>query len=193
MKAKNKESPLKGRPPKFQEESAPITLTLPRRIIHLLDAINPDRAKAIVRCVETLTTQKTTPDSKIEILQVSEGSGLIVIPPLSSLKRIPGLEFLEISPFRYILAIPSGTAVESLEISIVDLLEHLTEHEEEEREVLRELRSKIGEHRRESLLSKCEVLYFDTRRNQKALMQQSEKSGHFLRKLKRRGADENHN
>ena len=47
-----------GRPAKFAEPSRPITVTLPERVLNLLAAVDPDRAKAITRLVDALATPR---------------------------------------------------------------------------------------------------------------------------------------
>ena len=163
MTKEDKKGRTKGRPPKFSEESGPITITLPRRITALLDSIDADRAKAIVKCVEMVADSKANPKNMIEILPVSDDAGLIVVPYMKSLKKISWLEILEISPFRYLLSIPSGTAIESLELALVDLIEHLPDQDGNDLLLLKELKRKIGEYRRESMVSKGELLFFRTR------------------------------
>jgi hypothetical protein len=98
----------------------------------------------------------------VEIRPVSEDAGLIVVPYIQTLKKIPWIEFLEIEPFHYLLSIPSGTAIESLEIAIVDLLEHLSDEEKDDLPLLKELKRKISKHRRERQVFKAEVLFFKT-------------------------------
>lgn len=149
-----------GRPPKFNEESGPITVTLPRRIVRNLEKIDRDRAKAIVKCVENVH-REAWPDSdgqQVEIIQVATGMGMIVVPPSTSLASIPWLKLIEIAPCRSLLAVPSGTAPESLEIAILDLIEHLPEEQGEERAMLTDLRLKLSQHRQMEGLSKAEIL-----------------------------------
>ena len=152
-----------GRPPKFNEDSSPITVTLPRRIVRELETIDLDRAKAIVKCVETTTRQAWPDDTqKVEVIQVSKETGLIVVPPSKSLRSIPWLQLIEIAPCRFLLAVPSGTAIESLEITLVDLLETLSEDEITEKTLLTDLRHKLSRHRQKEGLTKGEILFINT-------------------------------
>lgn len=150
-----------GRPPKFSEESSPITVTLPRRTVKNLQKIDKDRAKAIVKCVDEITAQTSYEENKAGVVQVSKDTGLLVIPPSQTLKSIPWLQLIEITPLRYLMAIPTGTAVEALEIALVDLIEHLPEKEAEERTLLTDLRLKLSQHRRKDGLSKGEILFIN--------------------------------
>jgi hypothetical protein len=98
----------------------------------------------------------------VEIRPVSENAGLIVVPYIKTLKKISWIKCLEIAPFRYLLSIPSGTAIESLEIAIADLLEHLSDEDMADLPLLKELKRKISKHRRERMVFKGEVLFFKT-------------------------------
>jgi hypothetical protein len=152
-----------GRPPKFNEASSPITVTLPRRIVQELETIDLDRAKAIVKCVETTISQAWPDDTrKVDVIQVSKETGLIVVPSSKSLRSIPWLQLIEIVPCRFLLAVPSGTAIESLEITIVDLLETLSEDEITEKALLTDLRHKLSRHRQKEGLTKGEILFINT-------------------------------
>jgi hypothetical protein len=151
-----------GRPPKFNEESSPITVTLPRRIVQKLEAIDLDRAKAIVKCVDRMIHHAWPDKKRVEVVDIEKGTGLMVVGPSQSLKSIPWLRLIEIAPFRFLLAVPTGTAIESLEIAIMDLIEKLPEDEIAEKALLTDLRQKISHHRRKEGVSKGEILYIDT-------------------------------
>lgn len=151
-----------GRPPKFNEERSPITVTLPRRILQKLETIDLDRAKAIVKCVDGVIHQAWTDKSRVEVVEISKHTGLIVVGPSQSLKSIPWLKLIEIAPFRFLLAVPTGTAIDSLEIAIIDLIEHLPENDIAEKPLLKDLRQKISHHRRKEGFTKGEILYIST-------------------------------
>jgi hypothetical protein len=151
-----------GRPPKFNEASGPITVTLPRRIVQKLEAIDLDRAKAIVKCVERAIDHVWPDESKVEVVEIEKGVGLFVVGPSQSLKSISWLRIIEIAPCRFLLALPPGTAIESLEIALIDLIEHLPEEQNAEMALLKDLRQKISYHRRLEGVSKGEILYIAT-------------------------------
>jgi hypothetical protein len=151
-----------GRPPKFDEESSPITVTLPRRILKKLESIDLDRAKAIVKCVENVTDQIGLQREKVHIARVTDDTGLIVVPSSKSLRSIPWLQLIEITPYRYLLAVPTGTSIESLEIAIIDLVERLPDDEIAEKTMLTDLRQTISQHRRSAEFTKGEILFIKT-------------------------------
>lgn len=147
-----------GRPPKFDEESSPITVTLPHRIVNNLRNIDRDRAKAIVKCVDNMTSEKSG-ENKVEVIRVTPDTALLIVPPSPNLKKIPWLQLIEIAPCRFLLVLPSGTAIEALEIALVDLLEHLPADELADKILLTDLRQKLSQHRRKDGFSKGEILF----------------------------------
>ena len=150
-----------GRPPKFSEARKPITVTLPERILSSLEVVSPDRAKAIVKCVEAVVGRGENALKPVELVEVLPGKALIVIGPCKSLSRISWLRLVEIAPTRYLLVFPSGKSVESLELEILDLLENLNEPDEPERALINELRVLISHHRRGERVSKGELVFVD--------------------------------
>jgi hypothetical protein len=149
-----------GRPPKYFEARRPITVTLPERILQYLQSINHDRSRAIVKCVETVMAKGDRPFKPVELIELTSGKALIVVGPSSSLQQIEWLRLVEIAPLRYLLVIPSGTAVEVLEVTIQDLLRKLDPNSSES-VMLKELLDVIGHQRRGQSLSKAELLFVD--------------------------------
>ena len=72
------------------------------------------------------------------------------------------MQLIEIAPCRFLLAVPSGTASESLEITLVDLLETRPEDEIAEKALLTDLRQKLSRHRQKEGLTKGEILFINT-------------------------------
>jgi hypothetical protein len=85
-----------------------------------------------------------------------------MVGPSESLKTIPWLRLIEIAPCRFLLAIPTGTAIELLEIVIMDLIENLPEDQITEKALLTDLRQKLSHNRRKKALSKGEILFINT-------------------------------
>jgi sulfur carrier protein ThiS len=150
-----------GRPPKYYEPRRPITVTLPERILRDLHSINPDRSRAIVKCVETVTGKSSRNFKLVELIELTPGKALIVVGPSASLQQIEWLRLVEISPLRYLLVIPSGTAVEVLEVTIHDLLRDLDPNNSEI-VLLKELLDVISYQRRGGTITKADLLFFDT-------------------------------
>ncbi len=160
-----KKKQRKGRPSKFDEESQPITVTLPKRILAKLETIDSDKAKAIVKCVDSVVKDTWLESNTVDVVQFSNETALLIMPPCKSLKQIPWLILIEIVPSRILLAIPSGTATESLELAVVDLLDNLPEEEHSERALLIDLRQKLTQSRQTKGLSKGEILFLTADRD----------------------------
>ena len=158
----SKPSHAGGRPPKFMEESRPVTVTLPESTLRQLSSIHPDRAQAIVKATEAVLGSTPGGMKPVELVEVSPGLSVIVVGPCKSLRHIPWLQLVEITPARNLLIIPSGTAVDSLEVAILDLLENLPVSEAYEQNLLKELRNELGCLRRGRKISKAEIIFFDT-------------------------------
>jgi len=94
-----------GRPRKFDEPSSPVTMTLPARILQQLKKIDSDRGKAIVKCVDEITAKSLGNEKRVEIVKVSNNSGLIVIGRCRCLESISWLRLVEIAPTRFMLSI----------------------------------------------------------------------------------------
>ena len=156
-----------GRPPKFDEPSSPVTVTLPSRILQQLTELDGDRGKAIVKCVEGFAKKKLS-KKKVEIVKISEDRGLIIIGRCRCLENISWLRLVEIAPARFMLSFLPGTDVTSLEVALIDLLEHKSVDDEDERGLLEELRLCIARHRRKEMVTKGEILFVDLDNSKKS-------------------------
>jgi hypothetical protein len=150
---------LGGRPPKFDEPRRPVTLTLPERTLRRLTAVDEDRATAIVKLVDSTVSHKEQTAKLVEVVEVAPGAAVILVAPSRCLRRIPWLKLAEVAPGRHLLTIVPGTAIESLEVAMFDILEGLAPDEDYERKILEELRQLIGASRRGQTIRKFEMLY----------------------------------
>ena len=98
---------------------------------------------------------------RVELVRVADQAALIVVGPSPSLRTIPWLEMIEIAPCRFLLAVPTGTAIETLEVTLLDLIERLPTSEEADRELLTQLRGQLSCLRRSAGVVKREVLVVD--------------------------------
>ncbi len=147
-----------GRPPKFDEPRRPVTVTLPKRTLSALAAVDTDRARAIVKLVDAALSGKRS-GKPVEVVEVAPGAAVILVAPSRCLRRIPWLKLAEVTPGRHLLTIVPGTAIESLEVAMLDILERLAPDEDYERKILEELRQLIGASRRGHTIRKFEMLY----------------------------------
>ncbi len=148
-----------GRPPKFNEPRRPITLTLPERTLKILERVHPDRAKAIVKLSDAAAGKQPPPRKRVELLKIAHDKALIIVNQSKPLRAIRWLKVVEIAPGQFLLVIPSGTAVESLEIELLDLLKHDATLEQDERGFLQELLDVLSHHRRKAGMSRAEILF----------------------------------
>jgi hypothetical protein len=150
-----------GRPPKFREPRRPVTVTLPERILRQLYTIDHDRARAIVKATETVLGLNDAASKPVELVEIEAGKAVIVVGACPSLQQIPWLRLVRIAPGRNLLIIPTGKAVESLEVAILDLIEHEPALDERECSLLKELRNELCRLRRKDRISKAEIILFD--------------------------------
>jgi len=151
-----------GRPPKFPGPRRPITVTLPEDTLRRLEGVHRDRAQAIVRLVDYECRQRGASPLEVEVVDIAPGSGIILVGPLRSLSRVSVLQLVEVALGRFLLTIPSGTAIESLEMELMDILESLPASEETERPALEKLRQIINLQRKQKAVSKREFLLIQT-------------------------------
>jgi hypothetical protein len=150
----------KGRPPKFHEPRRPVTVTLPESTLDRLASIDPDRARAIVKLTDaTIPNHGKSPD--VELVEVAPGLGVIIVGPSELLRKIKWLRLVEVAPTRFLITIPLGTSVDSLELAIVDLLEEAKPGGWDHSTLLT-LRNLIRKLRRRGELSKAEMLFINT-------------------------------
>jgi hypothetical protein len=147
-----------GRPPKFEEARRPVTVTLPERTLNQLGLIHADRAQAIVKAATAAFEFKSGKRPLVEIVEAYPGQALIIVGPSRTLKKIDFLRLVEIVPLRFLLVLSSGTAVDTLELAVGDLLEHLAPEDAYERELLSELNKVLRHRRREKGITKAEIL-----------------------------------
>jgi hypothetical protein len=129
----------------------------------MLAAIDVDRARAIVKATDHALTIQGKSDNEVELVEVTPGLAVIVVGPCNTLKKVSGLQLVEVAPMRFLLAIPSGTPIDSLELALTDLLEDDKKHGGWEHSTLSKLKDMIRSLRRRGLFSKAEMLFIDTR------------------------------
>jgi hypothetical protein len=148
-----------GRPPKFDEPSRPVTLTLPESTLRGLNEIDADRAQAIVKLTHGALGQGDKPRPQVEIVKVADNTGLLVIGPCRPLSRVPFLHLVEVAPGRFLLALKAGNSFSALEVAVQDLLEELNASEYRERSLLMELLENVKKLRRAERVSTAEILF----------------------------------
>ncbi len=159
MKTKTREIGRGGRPAKFDEPSHPVTITLPDRILKWLEAIDADRAKAVVKAVETaLSGSETATGESVGELRVAKDETLLVVPKSRLLAAIPWLTLVEIAPGRNLLSLQDAVTIEKLEVTLGDLIDSHPEANPVELRILRTLQEKIRAPRRNQAVRTEEIL-----------------------------------
>jgi hypothetical protein len=147
-----------GRPPKFDEPSRPITLTLPESTLEGLSLIDADRGQAIVKLTQGALRQGKFAQPLVDIVQMAANTGLLIVGPSVALKRIPFLYLVEVAPARFLLAMQPGNDFKALEIAVHDILDDVPKNDERERELLTLLLQNIKHLRKHERVSMAEIL-----------------------------------
>lgn len=147
-----------GRPPKFEEARRPITVTLPERTLQQLTLIHADRARAIVKVTTAALGFKAGKKPLVDVVEAYPGQALIIVGPSKRLREIDFLRLVEIAPSRFLLVLSAGTAIDSLELAVGDLIEHLGPGDGYECELLTELHKVMRHRRRQQGVTKAEIL-----------------------------------
>ena len=147
-----------GRPPKFEEARRPITVTLPERTLQQLSQIHADRARAIVKAAAAALGCTAGKRPLVDVVEAYPGQAMIIVGPSQHLRKIDFLRLVEIAPARFLLVLSAGTAIDSLELAVGDLLDGLLPEDTYERELLAELHKVMRHRRREKVITKAEIL-----------------------------------
>lgn len=150
-----------GRPRKFHEPSRSVTVTLPQRTLDLLRLIDLDRAKAIAKVVDGAASGWKAAEPQVEVIEMVQGTGLIVVPPQPALSNLRWVKMIQIAPARYLLVVEPGTPIEKVEVALMDLIDEAKRSRTEDVAVLEALYATFGNLRRSGRVSKGEVLLVD--------------------------------
>ena len=136
----------------------PVTVTLPESTLERLAVLDSDRSRAIVKATESAIPRDAERGQLPELVEVAPGVRVILVGPSRCLREIEWLRMIEIAPSRFLLILPSGTSIESLELALIDLMEKTGTEDVWETAVMQGLRKLLGSLRRNSELSKAELL-----------------------------------
>lgn len=146
-----------GRPPKYQEPSRPVTVTLPVSTLDGLSRIDPDRSKAIVRVTEEALRPVTSGPAVAEIVKVAPETGLLIVGPSEVLISIPFLRLIEVAPERYLIALEAGHDFKSLELALMDVSTEIADPRE--RQLINDLLEHIRNLRKAERVRMAEILF----------------------------------
>lgn len=149
-------------PQKPDEMKRVVTLPLPEKTLQLLETLDQDLTRAIMKAAD-IAIQKTFPHaSSFEVVKVAPRKSVFIVGPDTLLAEIPWLNLVEIAPGRNLITIASGTSLESLEIAILKLIENISPDLSTERNLLNEFRKYVGRLRRNKQMSFVEIMIVDT-------------------------------
>lgn len=151
-----------GRPPKFDQPSRPITVTLPDSTLKALQEIHPDRGRAIVRLATDAMSRGHTSRPLVEVVDVAAKTGVLIIGPCEPLRNISFLHLVEVAPGRFLLALAPGNDFKNLELAVHDVLEDLPQDDSRNRELIQLLLANIRSLRKAEKVSMAEILLVST-------------------------------
>ena len=147
-----------GRPPKYEEPSRPVTVTLPESTLEILNSIDPDRGKAIVKLAKGAVSRDGAAEELVEVVEMASGAGVIVVGPCAALRRIPFLHLVEVAPTRFLLALDQGHDFKALELALIDASIEVPDGEHRERLLIERLLEAVREVRRSDSGRSAEIL-----------------------------------
>lgn len=164
MTSPNRPSSAKGgRPPKFDEPSRPVTVTLPLRTLQALSQISSDRAKAIVQAVDAfLPSSGSSPAPLIREWPVNDDESLLAVADNRFLRRLPWLSLVRVAPGFHLIALKPDVPLEKLELTIGDILDTATEATPAELDLLRQLLKRLQTPRRNRAVRSESILVIRT-------------------------------
>jgi hypothetical protein len=116
-------TPRRGRPSKFGRSARAITVTLPEDVITTLMSMNLDVGRAIVQLCEAHASQISGAlPPPVEVSSYGAGA-LILIAPVGTLKRVPGVELIPLTDGRALISLDEPRSLQTLELDVRDALE----------------------------------------------------------------------
>ena len=115
-------------------------MTLPESTLARLASIDPDRARAIAKVTDAAMPPNGKREKQIELVEATPGLAIIIVGPSQLLQKIKWLRLVEVAPMRFLLSIPLGTSIDSLELAIIELLEDAKPYDDWEHSLLSHLR-----------------------------------------------------
>lgn len=139
-----------------------VTIALPEKTLSVLETYDQDLAQAIVKVTDRAIQRAFPKGSSYEIVKVAPHKSVFIVGSDTQLAKIRWLKLVEIAPGRNLIAIPSGTSLESVEIAILELIENVPSDEAMERRLLEEFCKYVGRLRRYNKMSRAEIMIVDT-------------------------------
>ena len=135
-----------------------MTVTLPEATIKRLRRIDRDRGTAIVKLTEDAMKTGGRARAMVEVIEMTAGTGLLVVANSPTLRGIPFLHLVEVAPMRFLLSLEPGHDFQSLELAIVDALDTVPGAQTSERELITQVLEQIRKARQEKRFTMAEIL-----------------------------------
>lgn len=148
--------------PETNEPKRVVTIALPEKTLSVLESYDQDLAQAIMKMTDRVIQRSFPKGSSYEIVRVAPRKSVFIVGSNTKLANIPWIKLVEIVPGRNLITIPSGTSFESLEVTIMELIENLSSDEAMDQALLKEFCKYVGRHRRINKMSTVEILLVDT-------------------------------
>ena len=117
--AKTNPGSRRGRPRKFGRPSRAVTLTLPDDVIAVLQGIDADLSRAIVRATQPLVPAAPSPPA--ELFSYGDRS-VIIVPRSRVLRERTGVELVPLSDGRALMSLDYQLSVPQLELQLTDAI-----------------------------------------------------------------------
>lgn len=110
-----------GRPRKYGRPSRAVTLTLPEDVIGRLQTIDADLGRAVVSVAEK--GKRRYPRTKPAELATYGSHAVILVMPIKSLKRLPGVQLVPVGNGRALISLDPPESVAEFELYVRDVLD----------------------------------------------------------------------
>jgi hypothetical protein len=114
-----------------------------------------------VKLTEAAMRTNAPSQPQVEVVQMADNTGLLVVGPSTVLRSIPFLHLVEVAPARFLLAMDPGHDYRSLELALRDELEDVPESDERERGLITQLLERITHLRKSARMRMAEILFVE--------------------------------
>jgi hypothetical protein len=110
----------RGRPRKFNRPSSSVTLTLPDDIVAILQRVDLDLSRAVVRAVRPLAAHSQS--APAELATYGDRMAVILVPPSHSLQERIGVELVPLWDGRALIAFGDHLSIADVELRLGDAI-----------------------------------------------------------------------
>jgi hypothetical protein len=110
----------RGRPRKFNRPSSSVTLTLPDDVVAILQRVDVDLSRAVVRAVRPLAARSQS--APAELTTYGDRMAVILVPPSPSLQERIGVELVPVWDGRALIAFGDHLSIADVELRLSDAI-----------------------------------------------------------------------